>query len=246
MNTHVYSRQSVLNDRHRQPGTKFESSWNDMPIPQLYATDAYVETEAVRNRAGLLDVTSLRMIGVSGKDALAALNEMLISDISKIKPGASSISNIVDDNGSLIDDVLIYCDGPNAYRTSHGGGALEDALPNISAGRDVHLHKDNGTHIVSLQGPKALDILAPNTPLNWPICATLSMEELHYSVATFRSRGGLLRRAGLRGVLQGGGRCLSLGFASSKRESISAKWGVSGPAESCAFKAAFVFSVRHA
>ena len=126
-----------------------------MPIPQLYATDAYVETEAVRNRAGLLDVTSLRLIGVSGKDALAALNEMLISEISKIKPGASSISNIIDDNGSLIDDVLIYCDGPNAYRTSHGGGALEDALPNISAGRDVHLHRDNGTHIVSFQGSRS-------------------------------------------------------------------------------------------
>ena len=137
-----------------------------MPIPQLYATDAYVETEAVRNCAGLFDVTSLRMIDVSGKDALAALNEMLTSDISKIKPGASSISNIVDDNGSLIDDVLIYCDGPNAYRISHGGGALEDVLPTMSAGRDVHFHKDNDTHILSLQGPKALDILAPNTPLN--------------------------------------------------------------------------------
>jgi aminomethyltransferase len=162
MNTHVYSRQSALNDRHRQLGSKFESSWNDMPIPQLYATDAYVETEAVRNRAGLFDVTALRLIDVSGKDALAALNEMLTSDIGKIKPGASSISNIVDDNGSLIDDVLVYCDGPNAYRISHGGGALEDVLPSIANGRDVQFRKDNDTHILSLQGPKALEILSPH------------------------------------------------------------------------------------
>lgn len=166
MNTHVHARQSVLNERHRQLGTKFESSWNDMPIPQLYATDPYVETTTVRTSAGLFDVTALRLIDVSGKDALAALNEMLTSDIAKIKPGASAISNIVDDNGSLIDDVLIYCDGPNAYRISHGGGALEDVLPSIAAGREVEFRKDDDTHILSLQGPKALDILAPHTPLN--------------------------------------------------------------------------------
>jgi aminomethyltransferase len=134
-----------------------------MPIPQLYATDAYVETEAVRNRAGLFDVTALRLIDVSGKDALAALNEMLTSDIGKVKPGTSSISNIVDDNGSLIDDVLVYCDGPSAYRISHGGGTLEDILPSVANGREVQFRKDNDTHVLSLQGPKALEILAPHT-----------------------------------------------------------------------------------
>ena len=136
-----------------------------MFIPQLYATDAYVETEAVRNRAGLFDVTALRLIDVSGKDALAALNEMLTSDIGKIKPGTSSISSIVDDNGSLIDDVLIYCDGPSVYRISHGGGALEDILPSIANGREVQFRKDNDTHVLSLQGPKALEILAPQRRL---------------------------------------------------------------------------------
>jgi aminomethyltransferase len=166
MNTHVYSRQSVLNDRHRALGTQFEASWNDMPIPQLYATDPYFETEAVRYRAGLFDVTSLRLIDVTGRDALGALNELLTSDIAKLAPGSSAISNIVDENGSLIDDVLVYCIGPDRYRISHGGGALEDVLPSVTEGRDVQFRKDNDTHILSLQGPKALDILAPHTPLN--------------------------------------------------------------------------------
>ena len=164
MNTHVFSRQSILNDRHRALVTKFESSWNDMPIPQYYATDPYVETEAVRNAAGLFDVSSLRLIDVSGKDSLAALNELLTSDIAKIAPGQSRISNIVDENGSLIDDVLVYCDGPAAYRISHGGGTLEEVLPQVGEGRDVHFRKDNDTHVLSLQGPKALAILAPHTP----------------------------------------------------------------------------------
>lgn len=163
-----HPRQSVLNERHRALGTKFESSWNDMPVPQCYATDPYVETEAVRNTAGLFDVSSLRLIDVSGPDALAVLNELLTSDIAKIKAGESAISNIVDDNGSLIDDVLVYCDGPNAYRISHGGGSLEEVLPVFAKGKDVRVHIDGETHILSLQGPKALDILAQHTLLDLP------------------------------------------------------------------------------
>ncbi len=45
------------------------------------------ETEAVRYRAGLFDVTSQRLIDATGKDALSALNELLTSDIAKLAPG---------------------------------------------------------------------------------------------------------------------------------------------------------------
>ncbi len=160
----AYSRHSALSDRHRALGTAFEASWNDMPVPQNYATDTYDEVIAVRTAAGLFDVSALRIIDVAGKEALAVLNEMCTSDISKIAPGASSLTSVVDENGSLIDDVLIYCDGPNAYRISHGGGSLEDILPGVAAGRDVTFSKDNDVHIMSLQGPKALDILDAHTP----------------------------------------------------------------------------------
>lgn len=160
----AFSRLSALSDRHRALGTAFEASWNDMPVPQNYASDTYDEVIAVRTAAGLFDVSALRIIDVAGKEALAVLNETCTSDISKIVPGASSLTSVVDENGSLIDDVLIYCDGPDAYRISHGGGSLEDILPGIAAGRDVTFTKDNDVHIMSLQGPKALDILNPNTP----------------------------------------------------------------------------------
>lgn len=160
----AFSRLSALSDRHRALGTAFEASWNDMPVPQNYASDTYDEVIAVRTAAGLFDVSALRIIDVTGREALAVLNETCTSDISKIVPGASSLTSVVDENGSLIDDVLIYCDGPDAYRISHGGGSLEDILPGVTAGRDVTFTKDNDVHIMSLQGPKALDILNPNTP----------------------------------------------------------------------------------
>ncbi|QRG04859.1 aminomethyl transferase family protein [Xanthobacter dioxanivorans] len=159
-------RQSILNERHRELGSKLEESWNDMAIPQHYATDPYAETEAVRTRAGLFDVSALKIINVSGKDALAFLNQLVTADIAKVPAGRSMISSIVDDEGGLIDDVLIYADGDGAYRLSHGGGALEDALPLVAEGFDVAFSRDNDVHILSLQGPKALDILSPHTPMD--------------------------------------------------------------------------------
>ncbi|MFG1433234.1 aminomethyltransferase family protein [Xanthobacter sp. V2C-8] len=159
----AYSRVSALADRHLALGTTFEASWNDMPVPQNYATNPDDEVIAVRTAAGLFDVSALRIIDVSGADALAVLEGLFTSDIARIAPGASSLTSVLDEHGSLIDDVLVYCDGPNAYRISHGGGSLEDILPAVAAGRDVTFRRDDDVHVLSFQGPKALDILAPHT-----------------------------------------------------------------------------------
>jgi aminomethyltransferase len=159
-------RQSILNGRHRDLGSKLEESWNNMAIPQHYATDPYLETEAVRYRAGLIDVSALKIINVSGREALAFLNQLLTADIARIPPGRSMISSIVGEDGGLIDDVLVYVDGPNDFRLSHGGGALEEALPEVAKGFDVAIARDDDVHILSLQGPLALDILAPHTPMD--------------------------------------------------------------------------------
>lgn len=164
-------RQSALNDRHRALGSDLSQSWNEMPIPQFYSTDPYVETMAKRYAAGLIEVTSLQLINVTGSGATACLDYLLTSDITKMAPGTSHISNIVNERGGIIDDVLVYCNGPNDFRVSHGSGALEAALLALAKTYDVKVEIDDDTHVLSLQGPAALDILSPHTPF---ALATLS------------------------------------------------------------------------
>ena len=166
MNIPQLPRQSILNDRHRALGSDLSQSWNDMPIPQFYATDPYAEIGATRYRAGLIDVSMLKIVNVSGPQATAFLDYLLTSDIKKITAGQSHISNIVNENGALIDDVLVYCDGPNQFRVSHGGGAFEEAMEEFSKEFDVSWVRDNDIHILSLQGPLALEVLAPHTPMD--------------------------------------------------------------------------------
>jgi aminomethyltransferase len=160
-----FSRQSALNERHRALGSDLSTAWNDMPIPQNYSTDPYWETTVTRSKAGLIEVTSLNLLKVTGPDALACLNHLLTSDVSKAQPGDSHISNIVNENGGLIDDVLVYCLGPNDYRVSHGGGALNPALKALAPKYNVTVEHDD-THVLSLQGPLALKVLAPHTPMD--------------------------------------------------------------------------------
>jgi aminomethyltransferase len=157
-----FPRKNALQSIHMALGSKLDSDWNGMPIPQRYSTDPYEEVAIVRSKAGLFDVSGLRMINVSGADVVDVLNRMLTSDVGKLKPGQSAISNIVDENGSLIDDVLVYRDGETEYRLSHGGGSLEDVIDGFFQGSQSTWAKDDDVHILSLQGPLALDILNPH------------------------------------------------------------------------------------
>jgi len=111
-------------------------------------------------------VSGLRMVNISGPEAQAFLNHLLTTDISKAKAGDSHISNIVNANGGLIDDVLIYVDSPDQFRVSHGGGAFEEAVAASKGRFNVKAELDNDVHILSLQGPLALETLARHTPMD--------------------------------------------------------------------------------
>lgn len=160
------TRTTALESRHRALGSDLTQSWNGLPIPQNYSTDPYEEVTATRTRAGLIEVSGLNIVNVSGPDALAYLNYLLTTDVSRAAPGDSHISNTINDAGALIDDVLVYVDGANTYRISHGGGAFADALKEYAPKYNVKVERDDDVHILSLQGPVALEVLTPHTPAN--------------------------------------------------------------------------------
>lgn len=185
------ARKSILNDRHRALGSDLSSAWNDMPIPQNYNTCPYAETVTVRSRAGLFDVSALKMVNVDGPDALAFLNHLLTSDVSKAAIGDSHISNIVNAEGALIDDVLVYVDGPDKFRVSHGGGVFEEAAAAAKGYFNVNLKRDDDVHILSLQGPLALDVLAPHTQMKLS-----ELKYFHHAPTTLFGRSVAIARGG--------------------------------------------------
>ncbi len=157
------TRQSILNIRHRELGSKLDGDmWNDMPLPWYYASDPNDEVVAVRSAAGLYDISALNILRVSGPDAAAVIDSICAIDVAKMKPGTARLAAEVDERGALCDDLMVIYDAPNRYRISHGGGSTQENLRRAAEKRDVEWHQDFDVHMLSLQGPRASAILQPH------------------------------------------------------------------------------------
>ncbi|MEX1200146.1 MAG: aminomethyltransferase family protein [Methylophaga sp.] len=161
------TRNSVLNGRHSELGCKLDGeTWNGMPIPWRYHTDPDDEVVAVRTRAGLYDVTALNIVNVTGPAALKVLNQLVAIDVTELEPGTSRLAAEVNESGAMVDDIMIICDAKDHYRISHGSGATQETLIRLASDLDVSVAQDFDVHILSLQGPRSVDVLDPEVDVD--------------------------------------------------------------------------------
>ncbi len=73
------------------------------------------EHRAVRTKAGLFDVSNMGELTVEGPDSLALLQLALTSDISQGYTGRVLYSPMCNEQGGVVDDLLVYCLGPERY-----------------------------------------------------------------------------------------------------------------------------------
>ena len=79
-------RTSVLADRHRALGSKLED-WNGMGSAWTYAHDMAEDHVAIRTKAGLMDVSGLKKLYLTGPHVAAILHYATTRDVSKLYPG---------------------------------------------------------------------------------------------------------------------------------------------------------------
>src|SRR6476646_9061885 len=99
-------KKTPLNARHRAEGAKMVAfgGW-DMPLEYSGIT---AEHMAVRERAGLFDVSHMGEIEIAGKDALAAVQLIACNDASKLEIGRAQLSGLMTAQGTFVDDLLVY------------------------------------------------------------------------------------------------------------------------------------------
>ncbi len=156
-------RTSVLADRHRALGSKLED-WNGMGTAWTYSHDMAKDHVAIRTKAGLMDVSGLKKLYLTGPHASAILNMATTRDVTKIYPGKSAYACFLNDAGHFIEDGILYRMGPNAWMVVHGSGAGHETLASYVTGRNAALVVDDDLHDLSLQGPIAVDFLAKHIP----------------------------------------------------------------------------------
>ncbi len=113
-------RTTALADRHAALGASFTDfgGW-DMPV--RYTSDL-AEHHAVRTAAGLFDISHMAEFLVTGSGAAAFLDYALAGRISTMKVGKAKYSLLLDDQGGVIDDVIVYRTGDEYFLVISNAG----------------------------------------------------------------------------------------------------------------------------
>jgi aminomethyltransferase len=163
-------KRTPLFERHRALGARLvEFGGWEMPVQYSGIIE---EHRAVRQRAGLFDVSHMGEFRVEGPGARDFLQYLVPNDVSRLEDNQALYTQICLPNGGTLDDLLVYHLGPDRYMTvvnastmpkdwqwfsEHAQGRADLTLTNVS----------DDTGLIALQGPLALDILQPltDTPL---------------------------------------------------------------------------------
>ena len=121
------------------------------------------EHAAVREAAGMFDVSHMGEFFVEGPDALDFLQKVTSNDVSKLIPGKIQYSCFPNEDGGIVDDLLVYCFSADQFLLVVNASNIEKDWNHINAyteGFDVQLTEDSGKYsLLAVQGPKATSIL---------------------------------------------------------------------------------------
>ena len=163
--TEELSRTSALASRHTELGSGLED-WNGMGTAWSYNSDANDEHDAIREAVGMFDMSPLKKVFVRGPDAAKVVDQVITRDMSKVEPGQSAYGSILTEQGTVADDAIISNNGNNEYMHCHGSGDSMTLLQASAEGLDVDLELNDDLHNISVQGPRALEILNANAGMD--------------------------------------------------------------------------------
>ena len=103
----------ALNDVHEALGAKMVpfAGYN---MPVRYSSDIE-EHKTVREAVGIFDVSHMGEFMVKGPKALDLIQRVTSNDASKLVPGKIQYSCFPNEEGGIVDDLLVYCMAENEY-----------------------------------------------------------------------------------------------------------------------------------
>lgn len=123
-------------------------------------TDALEEYWAMRQVAGLWDVTGEEAIEVSGPDALHVMNELVPRDLRKLEDESCLYCIMCYDYGGIIEDAVLMRFNPEKFWWVGGPAPTEQWIYGKSIGKNVQVRSYlDEKHVASIQGPKSRQIL---------------------------------------------------------------------------------------
>jgi glycine cleavage system T protein (aminomethyltransferase) len=160
--------ETALIDVHRALGARL-IEFGGWLMPVQY-TGILEEHRAVRERAGLFDLSHMGELFVEGDDAGDALAAALVTDPRTLAEGRAHYSMIVAPDGGVIDDLIVYRLGPQRFlvvaNASNAAVVSDELAARLGPRRAVLDDRSLATSLVAIQGPRATDVLRPLTDVD--------------------------------------------------------------------------------
>ena len=155
----ILSKRTFLYNKHIDLGGRL-IDFGGYVLP-LYYSSIFEEHNAVRNSAGLFDVSHMCEYIISGSNAEKFIQNITVNDISSLKYGGIQYSLMCNHNGGIIDDILIY-KKKDCFMFVLNAGNSEKKLEWIKSYliKNVKIEDvSNITGLIALQGPNSREIL---------------------------------------------------------------------------------------
>jgi aminomethyltransferase len=155
-------------EKHIALGAKMaEFAGYNMPISYTGIND---EHAAVRNNAGVFDVSHMGEFILKGPKALDLIQRVTSNDASKLTAGKAQYSCLPNEQGGIVDDLIVYCmDENNSYMLVVNASNIEKDWNWISdkntEGVEMHNISDK-TGLLAIQGPKAVEYMQQLTDVD--------------------------------------------------------------------------------
>lgn len=166
---------------HKDLGAKM-ASFAGYEMPIVYSS-IKEEHMAVRQNAGMFDVSHMGEFIVRGADAAAFLQKVSSNNVSKLKIGQAQYSCIPNTTGGIVDDFLLYRLAEEEYMMVVNAGNIQkdwDWISQFKKG-DVELRDISDKEgLLAVQGPKTSEILQELTDVD-----LASIPFYHFEVGTF-------------------------------------------------------------
>jgi aminomethyltransferase len=153
------TKQTIYNATHRALGAKMVDfgGW-DMPI---HYGSQLEEHHQVRRDAGMFDVSHMTVLDMHGERVRPFLRKLIANSVDKLgKPGKALYSCMLDANGGVIDDLIVYYMAEDFFRVVVNAATRDKDLAWIlaqAASFNIEIRERRDLAMVAVQGPNARD-----------------------------------------------------------------------------------------
>ena len=132
--------------------------WAGYKVAKQY-TSAELEYTAIRNTAGVIDITPMHKYSVIGKDAKKFINKLITRNVDNIQPNQVVYALWCNEDGFVVDDGTVFCFDENNFRICSGERNL-NWFEDTAIGFDVTIEDiSHSIAALALQGPLSCKIL---------------------------------------------------------------------------------------